>query len=284
MLDILGVKNIDKLIPGRKDNQEPLDPVSENMAIMNGKPVKAYITQDHKSHIAVHQAAMQDPKIMAIVGQNPMAQQIMAAGMAHVMEHVAFEYRNQIEQMLGTQLPPPNQPLPPQIEANLSALIAQAATKLLGQNKNEAAQAAAQQQAQDPVLQQQIADTKVKADEVARKAAKDKEDIRIKEEMLALEREKLTATQNATGMKLGVDVAKHHDQMAVQANSTESQAQQAGFNKVAEAVSQRSKQKHEADMAVLNTAHDHMLQKNDHENAIAVVKARPKPKPAKGKK
>jgi len=293
MLDILGVKNIDKLIPGRKDNQEALDPVSENMAIMNGKPVKAFITQDHKSHIAAHQAAMQDPKIMAVVGQNPMAQQIMAAGMAHVMEHVAFEYRNQIEQQMGTTLPPPDQPLPPQAEVHLSALIAQAATQLLGQNKNEAAQQAAQQQAQDPVLMQQQADTKVKQSEVDRKAARDKEDIRIEEERIALDREKLKSSQTEAGVKIGVDVGKHHDQMAQQSGNTESQAQQAGFGHVVAAVSQHSKQSHEAKMAVLNTAHEHLLQKdgNEHDRNLAGQQAadalaleNAKPKPTKGKK
>lgn len=240
MLDILGVKNVDNLIPSRKKNDEPLDPVSENMAVMKGKPVKAFLSQDHEAHIAVHQAAMQDPNIMKIIGQNPMAQQIMAAGMAHVMEHVAFKYRNDIEKMLGTQLPPPNKPMPPQIEVQLSGLIAQAAQKLLGKNQNEAAAAAAAEKAKDPVLQQQQADTKVKADEVARKAAHDKEDIRIRTEQLAIEREKIAANSGQAGAKIGSDAAMKQKQLEVQLHQIEQQAQQAGFSKVADTVNQRA--------------------------------------------
>jgi len=163
MIETLGVKNAAKIVPD-KDDLMPLDPVSENMAIIMGKPTKAFLYQDHESHIAVHMAAMQDPKMMQIVGQNPQAQMIMAAGAAHLMEHVAFQYRKEIEKQLGASLPPPpdflgDDPdneeghLPPAIETQLSYLAAQAAGKLLQKDKAEAQMMQAQQQQQDPLFQ-----------------------------------------------------------------------------------------------------------------------------------
>lgn len=163
MIETLGVKNAAKLVPD-KDDMRPLDPVSENMAIIMGKPTKAFLYQDHESHIAVHMAAMQDPKMMQIIGQNPQAQMIMAAGASHLMEHVAFQYRKEIEKQLGASLPPPpdflgDDPdsdqghLPPSIETQLSYLAAQAAGKLLNKDKAEAQMMQAQQQQQDPLFQ-----------------------------------------------------------------------------------------------------------------------------------
>jgi hypothetical protein len=126
MLDVLGIKNIGKLVPSAED-QKPKDPVSENMAIMNMKPVKAFIYQDHQAHIQVHQSAMQDPKIMQAIGQNPNAQAMQAAMMAHIAEHTAFEYRKQIEEMLGVPLPEMDKELSPEMEVEVSRMMAAAA-------------------------------------------------------------------------------------------------------------------------------------------------------------
>jgi len=140
---------------------KPVDPVTENMDILRGKPVKAFLIQDHEAHLGVHMAAMHDPKLAAIMGQNPQAQAIQAAAAAHVMEHVAFQYRKEIEKMLGAALPPMKDEnknaedakvLPPEIEAQLAQLVAQAAAKLLQKNTVESQQQQAQQQQQDPQL------------------------------------------------------------------------------------------------------------------------------------
>jgi hypothetical protein len=156
MIEILGIKNANKLVP-IEDDQKPTDPVQENMNLINGKPVKAFIEQDHEAHIAVHMAAMQDPKMAALIGQNPMAQQIQAAAMAHINEHMAFEYRKQIELQLGVSLPTEeeNENMEPEIAAKVAQMAAQAAQRLLQKNTAEAAQQQAQQQAQDPVIQMQ---------------------------------------------------------------------------------------------------------------------------------
>jgi hypothetical protein len=156
MIEILGIKNANKLVP-IEDDQKPTDPVQENMNLINGKPVKAFIEQDHEAHIAVHMAAMQDPKMAALIGQNPMAQQIQAAAMAHINEHMAFEYRKQIELQLGVSLPTEeeNENMQPEIAAKVAQMAAQAAQRLLQKNTAEAAQQQAQQQAQDPVIQMQ---------------------------------------------------------------------------------------------------------------------------------
>jgi hypothetical protein len=171
MLEVLGIKNIGKLIPSA-DDQKPKDPVSENMAIINGKPVKAFIYQDHQAHIQVHMAAMQDPKIMQIVGQNPQAQTIQAAAMAHINEHIAFEYRKQMEEQLGVPLPNPDETLPEDVELELSRLTAAAAQKLLAKDQAEAQQQQIQQQQQDPLIQMQQQELAIKQQEVQIKAQK----------------------------------------------------------------------------------------------------------------
>jgi hypothetical protein len=156
MIEILGIKNANKLVP-IEDDQKPTDPVQENMNLINGKPVKAFIEQDHEAHIAVHMAAMQDPKMAALIGQNPMAQQIQAAAMAHINEHMAFEYRKQIELQLGVSLPTEeeNENMQPEVAAKVAQMAAQAAQRLLQQNQAQAAQQQAQAAAQDPVIQMQ---------------------------------------------------------------------------------------------------------------------------------
>jgi hypothetical protein len=168
MLAVLGIKDADKLVP-LPDDQKPKDPVSENMAALRLEPLKAFFYQDHQSHIQVHMMAMQDPIVMQLVGQNPKAPQIQAAMMAHVAEHVGFAYRQKIEQQMGMPLPPEDEKLPPEIEIQLSAMMAQAAQQVLQQNQQQAAQQQAQQQAQDPVLQMQQQDLQIRMQELALK-------------------------------------------------------------------------------------------------------------------
>ena len=205
MLEVLGIKNIGKLIP-TEDDQKPKDPVSENMAILNGKPVKAFIYQDHQAHIAVHMAAMQDPKIMQMVGQNPMAQQIQAAMMAHLNEHIGFEYRKQIEEQLGVPLPPPDEDLPEDIELEISRLAAAASQKLLAKNQAEAQQQQAEQQAQDPVLQMQQQELQLKAQELEIKAQKTQADIQLEQARLEIEKMRVESQERIAGAQLGADV------------------------------------------------------------------------------
>jgi hypothetical protein len=178
MLEVLGIKNAEQLVPLSED-QLPKDPVSENMAFLNSAPTKAFIQQDHDAHIATHMSMMQDPTIMQMLGQNPMAQQMMGAIMAHVAQHIAFSYRNKIEQQLGVQLPPPDAELPPQVEVQISRLVAQAAQQLLQANQAKAQQQQAQQQAQDPKLQLEMKKVGIQERDVARKEKDDANDFEI---------------------------------------------------------------------------------------------------------
>jgi hypothetical protein len=166
MLEVLGIKDADKLVP-LPDDQKPRDPVAENMAVLKGEPVKAFFYQDHESHIKVHMAATQDPVIMQLIGQNPKAPMIQAAMMAHIAEHVGYAYKQKIEQQLGMPLPPDDEKLPPEIEIQLSAMMAQAAQQVLQQNQAQAAQQQAQQQAQDPIVQMQQQELQLKQQELA---------------------------------------------------------------------------------------------------------------------
>jgi len=200
MLEVLGIREIQKLVPMDID-QKPTDPVSENQNLLSGKPVKAFISQDHKAHIIVHMAAMQDPKIMSLLQQNPMAQQMQASMMAHISEHLGFEYRKQIEEQLGMQLPAQMDEfgeevqMSPEVEARLSPLLAQAAQQLLQKNQGEAQQAQAQQQAQDPIVQMQQQELQLKAQENQRKAAKDQADNELRAQQIQVERDRIQAQQ-----------------------------------------------------------------------------------------
>lgn len=195
MLEVLGIKNADKLValPG---DQKPQDPVTENMNVLRGKPIKAFAYQDHEAHMMTHQAFMQDPKTAAIVGQNPMAQQMQAALMAHLAEHAAFAYRAQIEMALGVPLPSldedNNSPIAPEDEKALAPLIAAAAQRTALQNQAMAAQQQAQQQAQDPLLQMQQAELQLKQAEMQRKAQNDQMDFQIAQQKLQLEAQRLS--------------------------------------------------------------------------------------------
>jgi hypothetical protein len=202
MLEVLGVKNIGKLIPAAED-KKPKDPVTENMALINGTPVKAFIYQDHEAHIKVHMAAMQDPKIAQLIGQNPQAQLIQAAAMAHINEHIAFEYRKQIEDQLGIPLPNPEDEIPKEEEVQISRLASQAAQQLLQKNTAETQQQAAQQQAQDPLIQMQQQELQLKAQEVQIKAQKTMADIQLDQAKLELEKEKMMSQERIEGVKIG---------------------------------------------------------------------------------
>jgi len=208
MLEVLGVKNIGKLVPTAED-QKPKDPVSENMAIINMKPVKAFIYQDHQAHLAVHMAAMQDPKLMQMMSQNPQAQNIQAAALAHINEHIAFEYRKQLEEQLGVPLPTPDETLPEDVEVELSRLTAAAAQKLLAKDQAEVQQQQAQQQQQDPLIQMQQQELQLKAQDLQIKQQKTEADIAIEQQRLELEKEKIASHERLEGAKLGAQATQH---------------------------------------------------------------------------
>jgi len=190
MIEILGVKNVDKIIPNSED-PKPKDPISENMAILVNKPVKAFIYQDHKAHIATHTAFMQDPIIAQTIGQNPQAAQMMGALQAHIAEHLAFDYRVRIEEQLGAQLPPPDEEMPEEMEVQLSRLVADAGRQLTQTSQQQAAQQQAQQQAQDPLFQLEQAKLQIQQQEQQRKATKDQTDAAIAAQKLQLDKERV---------------------------------------------------------------------------------------------
>tara|TARA_R110000824_G_scaffold400103_1_gene606882 strand:+ start:75 stop:2531 length:2457 start_codon:yes stop_codon:yes gene_type:complete len=222
MIEVLGVKNADKLVP-TEDDATPADPVSENMDALIGKPMKAFIYQDHEAHIATHTSFMQDPMIAQTIGQNPQAQQIMASLQAHIAEHLGFNYRKQIEEKLGVPLPAPNEEMPENIEVNLARLVADAGKQLTQAHQQEAAQKQAQQQQQDPVVQMQQAELQLKGQEVQRKTQKDQTDAQLKAaelerkskkdeaevaigmEQLKLDREELVIDAKKSGVKMAAE-------------------------------------------------------------------------------
>ena len=208
MIEVLGVKNADKLVPV-EDDQTPIDPVQENQNILTGKPVKAFIEQDHQAHIAVHTAAMQDPKIMKIVGQNPMAQQIQASMMAHVNEHVAFEYRKQIEEQLGLPMPSKdqNKAMDSEVAAQVAQLAAKASARLLQRDQAEAQQQQAQQQMQDPILQMQMQELQLKMKKMELEEKKLATDAAAKADQLLIEKQRLQTQERIAAMQVGAKAA-----------------------------------------------------------------------------
>jgi hypothetical protein len=190
MLEVLGIKNAEKLVPV-EDDQTPKDPISENMAFLTGKPTKAFIYQDHEAHIATHMALMQDPSIMQMLGQTPMAQQMMGSIMAHIAQHLAFNYRAKVEEQLGVPLTAPNADLDEDTEVQLSRLVAQASQQLLQTNVQKAQQQQAQQIAQNPEVQMKQAELQLKAQELQRKEADSQRDFQIAQGKLQLEQARL---------------------------------------------------------------------------------------------
>ena len=201
MIEVLGIKNGEKLVP-TPDDEQPRDPISENMAFLKGEPTKAFIYQDQDAHIAAHTTFMQDPMIAQTMGQNPMAQQMMAAIQAHIAEHLGFLYRRKIEEQMGVPLPPPNEKLPEDVEVQLSKLIAEASAQLLQSNTAQAQQKQAQQQAQDPLIQMQQAELQIKAEELKRKTAKDQADMALAQARLAIDAERIKAESQREAMRL----------------------------------------------------------------------------------
>ena len=255
MIEVLGIKNAQKLVPV-EDDEIPTDPVQENMNILTGKPVKAFIEQDHQAHLAVHMSAMQDPKMQQIIGQNPQAQVMQAAMLAHINEHVAMEYRKQIEAAIGLPLPTEdqNKQMSPEIAAQVAQLAAQASQQLLARNQGEVAQQQAQQAAQDPIVQMQQQELQIKMQELQLKQQKQQQDAAAKAEQLrieqariaaqkeiaamqvgantSLQRQKLQAQQKSEGVRIGLDAAKHKSTLAQQRRQSAVQAvQQASQNR-----------------------------------------------------
>ena len=228
MLEVLGVKNISKLIPS-VDTQKPKDPVSENMAIITSKPVKAFIYQDHEAHIQVHLAFKDNPKLAQLVGQSPNAQALMAAMEAHIAEHIAFAYRRQIEEQLGAPLPAPNETLPEDIELEVSRLVAQAAQKLNAKDSAEIQQQQAQQQQQDPLIQMQQQELAIKQQESQAKSQKmladhniEQQRVDIEKAKLELEKAKIESSEKIAGAQLGAKSVLENKKIDVDAQRVES--------------------------------------------------------------
>jgi hypothetical protein len=260
MLEVLGIKNAEKLVK-LPDDQKPKDPVTENMSIIKGEPVKAFFYQDQQAHIQVHMAMMQDPSIAQLIGQNPKAQMIQAALMAHISEHVAFDYRLKIENSMGVPLPPEDAELPPQVELSLSSMMAQAAQQVLQQGQAQAAQQQAQQQAQDPLVQLQQQEMQLKQGGLQLEVQKVQQQFQLEQERLNIEKQRMVLDsaakadannirkeehqskmeleglragasikekqarlkyeQESTGVRLGVDIAKNNANLGSQTRGTE---------------------------------------------------------------
>ena len=216
MLDVLGIRNAQKLIPMTED-QKPRDPISENMDALNMKPMKAFLYQDHDAHILAHTNFLQDPMTGKMIGQSPTAQQTTAALQAHIAEHYGFKYRQMVEQQLGAPLPylkEEDETLPEEYEVQISRLVAQASSQVLQQNQAQAAQEQVQQQQQDPIIQMQMQELQIKGQEVARKAAKDQQDAQLKMAQIEVEKERIQAQTDIEGHKLGIKMA--HDKAVLE--------------------------------------------------------------------
>ena len=208
MLEVLGIKNAQKLVPLKDDeDMKPRDPVSENMDVINGKPVKAFMYQDHEAHIAVHMMAMQDPKVQQLLGQNPNAQTMLAAMNAHIAEHLAFEYRRQIEMQAGVPLPPPNAEMDEDTEIAVSRLAAAASAQLLQKNQAEAQMMQNQQMMQDPLVQMQMQELQIKQGELQLKQQKLALEAAEKTDRLDVERERIASQKEIAGLQVGAKIA-----------------------------------------------------------------------------
>ena len=261
MLEILGIKNIGKLIPAA-DDENPRDPVSENMNLINGKPAKAFMYQDHEAHIQVHMAAMQDPKIAAMIGQSPKAQEIQAAFAAHITEHIAFAYRKGIEEQLGTSLPPPEEKLDEQVEVQLSRLVSQAAQQLLQKNQAEQQQQQAQQQQQDPMIQMQQKELELKAQEIQIKAQKAQADIEVDKAKIQVDIMRIQSEERKTGAQIGTKTASEKTRMQLEAAKFEQQQQAEGVRLGLDAAKSKTQQEMQREQAnnQLNLSMNQLMQ------------------------
>jgi hypothetical protein len=249
MIEVLGIKNANKLVPVEED-AVPTDPVQENQNVLMGKPVKAFIEQNHEAHIQTHMSAIQNPKIQQLMQMNPQAQAIMAAAMAHINEHIAFEYRKQVEMQIGHPLPgeEQNKHMPPELADQIAMATAQASQQLLQRDQQQAQQKQNQQQMQDPIIQMQQQELQLKMQEFQLKQQKQQIDAAAKADQLEIEksridaqmqiaamqvganaagkRDQLAKQQETEGVRMGIDVAKHKAQMANQRLQTHMQGKQ----------------------------------------------------------
>jgi hypothetical protein len=256
MLDVLGIKNAQKLVPLKDDeDMKPRDPVSENMDVINGKPVKAFIYQDHEAHITVHTTAMQDPKIAQLLGQNPSAQAMQAAMMAHINEHLAFGYRKQIEEQAGVPLPPPDAEMTPDVELQISRLVAAAAQQLLQKNQAEAQQQQNEQTAQDPIIQMQQQELEIKKGELELKKQKIAIDAAEKQDRIELEEKRLASQEEIAGMQIGA-------KLATAKNASDVQQQEAGLRMGMDVAKAEMDQTHRANEAQRNAEMQLMQMEN----------------------
>ena len=210
MLDVLGIKHADKLVP-LEDDQKPKDPVTENMNVFKGKPVKAFMYQNHEAHLTVHQMAAQDPLLQQAIGQNPQAQAIQAALQAHIAEHLGYAYRQKIEQALGAPLPNPEKEIPEDMEVQISQMVAQAAPIVLAQSQAVMAQQQATQNAQDPVLQAQLMDQQIKQGDLERKTMKDQADIQLKARELEIKEQQIKADSMQKAASIDINAQTQAD-------------------------------------------------------------------------
>jgi hypothetical protein len=226
MLEVLGIKNAKKLVK-IEDDQMPEDPITENMNLLNMKPVKAFLYQDHQAHITVHMNAMKDPKIAALVGQNPNAQAIQAAALAHIQQHLAFEYRKQMEQLMGMPLPTgeEDEAIPKELELQISQMASQASDQLLQRNQTEIAAQQAQQAQQDPVIQMQMQELQLKQAEEQRKASKDQADVQEAAARLEVERERIASQERIAAAQIQAKTGKDQAEIEIKALQAMNQPQ-----------------------------------------------------------
>ena len=217
MLDVLGIRDADKIVP-LETEIAPTDPVSENMNLLNRKPVKAFMYQDHEAHIKVHMAAMNDPKMREMVGQSPNANSILAAFTEHVTEHIAFQYRKEIEKQLGAPLPPPDEPLPEDIELRLSELVSEAAERVLATSQADERQEEIREQLEDPVLQQRERELDIRQAEVQRKMKADAERLALDLEKAKatneVEKERIASQERIAGANIGLKAATENKKIS----------------------------------------------------------------------
>ena len=217
MLDVLGIRDADKIVP-LETEIAPTDPVSENMNLLNRKPVKAFMYQDHEAHIKVHMAAMNDPKMREMVGQSPNANSILAAFTEHVTEHIAFQYRKEIEKQLGAPLPPPDEPLPEDIELRLSELVSEAAERVLASSQADERQEEIREQLEDPVLQQRERELDIREAEVQRKIKADAERLALDLEKAKatneVEKERIASQERIAGANIGLKAATENKKIS----------------------------------------------------------------------
>jgi hypothetical protein len=297
MLEVLGIKNYQKLVPLSED-QIPTDPVSENQNILKGKPTKAFLYQDHVAHIQVHQAMMQDPHVQQLVGMNPqLAQQLQAAMSAHVMEHLGFEYRKQIETAMGTSLPayvdPANdnsdiQVMPPQLESQIAQMAAKASQQLLQQHQQQAQQAQNAQTAQDPIIQMQQQELQLKQQDLQRKAAKDQADAGFKAQQIQIDQQRVSGQQRISAAQMAINHRNNEEQRAADLHAK-------GFQTAIDVHKHQSNLEHQQSMTSSDQGHQQNMAFNDKEHQMKIQamqqnlqqrqaekSAQPKPKSQKG--